>query len=84
VLFTLSAVAVGAATFEKALQKGGVNSVSRKGESAQEMSLALTQGESGEAFERVLTHIMSKIPQSKVDASEKENARGKRKHFRSG
>jgi hypothetical protein len=32
VLLTLSAAAVGAATFEKALQKGGVNSVSWEGE----------------------------------------------------
>jgi hypothetical protein len=38
-----------------------VNSVSWEGEGAQEMSLALTQGEGGEAFELILTHIMSKI-----------------------
>jgi hypothetical protein len=84
VLLTLSAAAVGAATFEKALQKGGVNSVSWQGEGAQEMSLALTQGEGGEAFELILTHIMSKITPSRADASENENARGKRKRFRRG
>ena len=43
-LLTLSAAAVGAATFEKALQKGGVNSVSWEGEGAQEMRFALPQG----------------------------------------
>jgi len=44
VLLPLSAVAVGVATFEKALEKGSVNCIGWEGECAQEMSLALTQG----------------------------------------
>jgi hypothetical protein len=51
-----------------------VNRVLREGERAQEMSLALAQGESGEALEFRLTHIMSKISQAQLQASEKENA----------
>jgi hypothetical protein len=74
VFLSFSAVTIEAATFEKALQKGGVNRVLREGERAQEMSLALAQGESGEALEFRLTHIMSKISQAQLQASEKENA----------
>jgi len=79
-----SAMAIGAAALEKALQKGGVNRIGREGETAQEMNFALTQGEGGEMWEIILTHIMSKIPSSQVDASENENAGGKRKRFRRG
>jgi len=40
-----SAVAIGSATFEKALQEGGVQGIGGEAEGAQEMSFALTQGE---------------------------------------
>jgi hypothetical protein len=67
-------VAVGAATFEKALQKGGVKGVGRKGEGTQEVSFALAQGEGGEALQVCLTHTICKIAQFGLNASEKENA----------
>jgi hypothetical protein len=61
VFLARSAMAIGAATFEKALQKGGVQGVGRKGEGAQEMSFTLTQGEGRETFEACLTHTICKI-----------------------
>ena len=69
-----SAVAIGAATPEKALQKGGVKGVGRKSEGAQEMGFALTQGEGGEALDLHLTHIIGKIAGLELNASENENA----------
>ena len=78
-LLTLPAVAVGAATFEKALQKGGVNRIGRESEGAQEMGLALAQGEGGEALEFFLTHIMRKILLPSSCASENEKTPRKRK-----
>ena len=60
--FALAAVAIGAAAFEEAFQKGGVNGIGRQNEGAQEMCFALAQGERGKAFELELTHTMSKIP----------------------
>ena len=51
VFLARSAVTIGPATFEKALQKGGVDGVGREGESVQEMSFALTQSEGREASE---------------------------------
>jgi hypothetical protein len=82
VFLTGSAVAVGTATLEEALQKGGVKGVGRKGEGAQEMGFALTQGEGGEAFEFILTHTTCKIARRERNASENENAPRKRKRFR--
>jgi len=70
-----SAVAIRPTTFEEALQKGGVKGIGREGEGAQEMSFALTQGEGREAFELVLPHNICKIAQSRLNASENENAR---------
>ena len=70
-----SAVAIGAATFEKALQEGSVDGVGREGESTQEVGFALAQGEGGEAFERYITHNMSNIARYGVKASENENVR---------
>jgi hypothetical protein len=69
-----SAVAIGAATFEKALQKGGVQGVGRKGEGAQEVGFAQAEGEGGKALEFFLTHNICKIAQSGCKASENENA----------
>jgi hypothetical protein len=69
-----SAVTSGPAASEEALQKGGVKGIVGKGEGAQEMGFAPTQGEGGEVLEVVLTHIMSKIAQSRPDASENESA----------
>jgi hypothetical protein len=61
VFFALAAMAIGAAAWEEAFQEGGVNGVGRQGEGPQEQSLALAQGEGGEALEFVLTYNMSKI-----------------------
>jgi hypothetical protein len=69
-----SAVAIEVATFEKALQKGGMKGIGREGERAQEMSFALTQGEGGEALELCLTHNICKIARWERNASENENA----------
>jgi hypothetical protein len=81
VFFTLLAVAIGAAAFEESLQERGVKGVGWESQRAQEMGLALAQGEGGEAFEVCLTHILSKIPRSRTSASENENGSGNRKRF---
>jgi hypothetical protein len=69
-----SAVAIGAATLEKALQEGGAKGIGWEGQRAQEMGFALTQGKGREAFELCLTHSIGKIAQSERNASENENA----------
>jgi hypothetical protein len=84
VLLARLAVAIRPATFKEALQKGGVQGLGREGESVQEVSFALTQGESREVFELVLTHNMSKIALFRLDASQNENARSKRKCCKRG
>jgi len=40
----------------------------------QQMGLTLTQRQGGEALEICLTHILSKISESRVQASKNENA----------
>jgi hypothetical protein len=80
-LLALFAVAIGAAAFEESLQEGGVKGVGWERQSAQEMSLALTQGQGGEVCKVCLTHNISKIPQPRVSASEKENGSGNRKRL---
>jgi hypothetical protein len=75
VFFAGSAVAIGAATFEKSLQKGGVKGIGREGEGTQEMSFPLTQGEGREVLQLFLTHRICKIAGSGLNASENENAR---------
>jgi hypothetical protein len=79
-----SAMAIGAAALEKALQKGGVDRIGREGQGAQEVGFALTQDEGREALELCLTHNIGKIAGSGHNASENENAGGKRKRFRRG
>jgi hypothetical protein len=74
VFLARSAMTIGPATLEKALQKGGMEGVGREGEGAQEMSFALTQGEGREALGLVLTHNICQIARSRPEASEKENA----------
>jgi hypothetical protein len=74
VFLTVSAATIGAAAFEKALQKGGVNRILREGEGAQQTRFAVTQGEGGEVYELRLTHNMSKIARPALKASENENA----------
>ncbi len=52
------AMAVGLATFHEALDQGGVEEVRWEFKGAQEVGLALAQGEGGEAGERLyLAHI---------------------------
>jgi hypothetical protein len=75
VFIACAATAIGPAAFKKALQEGGVKGVGRKGEGAQETGFALTQGKGGETFELCLTHILSKISQIQLQASENEKAR---------
>ena len=73
-LFALLAVAIGTATFKESFQERGMNRLGRNAEGAQQMSLALAQGQSGKVFKLILTHYMSKISRSGIDASKNENA----------
>src|SRR3974390_1533725 len=73
-LFALLVVAIGTATFKESFQERGMNRLGRNAEGAQQMSLALAQGQSGKVFKLILTHYMSKISRSGIDASKNENA----------
>ena len=73
-LFALLAVAIATATFQESFQVRGMNRLGRNGEGAQQMSLALAQGQSRKEFEPVLTHNMSKISGTSVATSKNEKA----------
>ena len=67
-------MAIGTPTFKESFQERAMNCLGGNGESAQQMSLALAQGQSRKVFQLVLTHNMSKILGSSLAASTNEKA----------